>query len=109
MRRRIVEDVQRGLRSRDRLRRLVAAAETAALLSRREVEVAQLRYERGLSNNLDVVSAESSLLTAESRLSGALADSALAELMLRVIVGTLDPRADFSRPAAPDSSLTPPQ
>jgi outer membrane protein TolC len=109
MRRRIVEDVQRGLRSRDRLRRLVAAAETAALLSRREVEVAQLRYERGLSNNLDVVSAESNLLTTESRLSGALADSALAELMLRVIVGTLDPRADFSRPAAPDSSLTPPQ
>jgi outer membrane protein len=104
MRRRIVEDVQRGLRSRDRLRRLVAAAETAVLLSRREADVAQLRYERGLSNNLDVVSAEGNLLAAESRLSGALADSAIAELTLRAIMGTLDPRADLAGPAVPDGS-----
>jgi len=95
MRRRIVEDVQRGLRSRDRWRRLVAAAETAVTLSRREVDVAQLRYERGLSNNLDVVTAEGNLLSAESRLSAARADSAVADLTLRALIGTLDPRADL--------------
>ena len=104
MRRRIVEDVQRGLRARDRLRRLVAAAETAVLVSRREVDVAQLRYERGLSNNLDVVSAEGNLLSAESRRSGALADAAVAELTLRAIIGTLDPRADLTASAVPDRS-----
>ena len=109
MRRQIVEDVQRGVRSRDRLRRLVAAAETAVALSRREVDVAQFRYERGLSNNLDVVTAEGNLLSAESRLSAARADSAVSELRLRALVGALDPRADLAGSAAPDSSrLTPP-
>jgi len=108
MRRRIVEDVQRGLRSRDRWRRLVAAAEIAVTLSRREVDVAQLRYERGLSNNLDVVTAEGNLLSAESRLSGARADSAVADLTLRALIGTLDPRADLAG-SAPDSSVTAPR
>ena len=109
MRRRIVEDVQRGLRSRDRWRRLVAAAETAVTLSRREVEVAQFRYERGLSNNLDVVTAEGNLLSAESRLSSARADSAVADLTLRALIGTLDPRLEFTGSAARDSSVTPPR
>ena len=63
-------------------------------LGRKEVEVAQLRYERGLSNNLDVVTAESNLLTAESRRIAVLADSAVARLSLRAMLGILDPRKD---------------
>ena len=50
----------------------------ASTSSRREVEVAQLRYENGLSNNLDVVTAEAGLLQAEGRRIQALADSAVA-------------------------------
>ena len=40
MRRRIVDEVKRAVRERDRLRRLVVAAETSVAIGRREVEVA---------------------------------------------------------------------
>src|SRR5205085_9963687 len=50
--RQIADDVRRTLRDRDRLLRNVMAAETSVDIARREVEVAQLRHERGLSNNL---------------------------------------------------------
>ena len=60
------------------------------------MEVAQLRYERGLSNNLDVVTAESNLLAAESRRIQALADAAVARLRLRAMLGVLNPRTDLT-------------
>jgi outer membrane protein len=94
LQRRIADEVKRALRERDRLERTLIAADMSVEIGRREVEVAQERYERGLSNNLDVVTAESNLLTAESRRIATLADSALARLSLRAILGTLDPRKD---------------
>jgi outer membrane protein TolC len=93
--RQITDDVKRGVRERDRLLRTVMSAETSVELGRREVEVAQLRYDTGLSNNLEVVSAESSLLLAESRRIQALADAAVARLRLRALLGVFDPHADI--------------
>jgi outer membrane protein len=90
--RRIADDVKHAIRERDRLVRGLAAAEHSVELARREVEVAQLRYERGLSNNLDVVTAEGNMLSAESRRIQVLADSAVAALSLRAMVGILNPR-----------------
>jgi outer membrane protein TolC len=95
MQRQIADDVKRAVRERDRLVRSLTAAETSVAIGRQEVEVAQLRYERGLSNNLDVVAAETNLLAAESRRIQALADSVVARLNLRAILGTLDPRQDI--------------
>jgi outer membrane protein TolC len=100
LRRQIADGVRQAVRDRDRLIRNVAAAETSVDISRREVDVAQLRYERGLSNNLDVVTAEEGLLQAESRRIQALADSAVAALRLRAVLGILDPRADMTGPAS---------
>ena len=103
--RQLVLDVRRAVRDRDRALRAVAAANTSADLGTREVEVAQLRYERGLSNNLDVVNAETSRLSADLRSYLAAADAAVADLRLRAVLGTLDPRRDLSGSAAPVSSL----
>jgi outer membrane protein TolC len=93
--RQISDDVRRAVRERDRLLRAVLAAETSVDIGRREVDVAQLRYERGLSNNLDVVTAESALLAAESRRIQALADAAVVRVRLRALVGVLNPRTDI--------------
>jgi outer membrane protein len=101
LRRQITDDVKRATRERDRLLRSLTAAETSVDIGRKEVEVAQLRYERGLSNNLDVVTAESNLLSAESRRIQALADSAVARLSLRAMLGVLDPRRDVGASSAP--------
>lgn len=98
--RQLTIDVKRAVRERDRALRTVAAATTSAEISRREVEVAQLRFDRGLSNNLDVITAESARLEADLRRFQALADSAVASLRLRAIVGILNPRTDLNRPLA---------
>jgi outer membrane protein len=104
--RQIADDVKQALRERDRLLRGVVSAETSVEISRREVEVAQLRYQTGLSNNLDVVTAETGLLAAEGRRIQALADSAVARLRLRALLGVLNPRTDMtdSTAAVPMSS-----
>lgn len=94
--RQIADNVKQAIRERDRLIRNLAAAENNVELSRREVEVAQLRYENGLSNNLDVVTAEAGLLQAESRRIQALADSAVSALRLRAVLGIFNPRTDLT-------------
>ena len=94
--RQIADNVKQVVRERERLIRNLASAENNVELSRREVDVAQLRYENGLSNNLDVVTAESGLLQAESRRIQALADSAVAGLRLRAVLGIFNPRTDMS-------------
>ena len=103
LQRQIADDVKHAVRERDRLLRTLTAAETSVEIGQREVEVARLRYERGLSNNLDVVTAESNLLGAESRRIAALADSVVARLSLRAMLGILEPRKDIaSTSAAPE-------
>lgn len=98
--RQVADDVRRTVRARDRALRTVVAADTAVAIGRREVEVAQLRYERGLSNNLDVITAEGGLLAAETQRIQSLADAALALLRARAVVGIFDPRTDIAaRPA----------
>ncbi len=93
--RQIADDVKQAIRERNRLVRNVTSAETSVELGRKEVEVAQMRYSTGLSNNLDVVTAEGNLLAAESRRIQAVADSAVAELRLRALLGILNPRVDI--------------
>jgi outer membrane protein len=98
LRRRIADDVRRQLRQRERVIRSLAAAENNVKLAQQEVEVARLRYERGLSNNLDVVTAETNLLNVESLRILALADLATSRLSLRATLGILDPRKDAIDP-----------
>ena len=91
--RQLAAEVRREVRQTHRLARAVTAAETSVDLSKQEVEVAQLRYDRGLSNNLDLVAAEGGLLAAQGRRIAALAQSAVQQLKLRATMGVLDPTA----------------
>ena len=104
--RQIADDVKLAVRERDRMVRSVMSAETSVEIGKKEVEVAELRYQNGLSNNLDVVTAESALLGAEGRRIQALADAAVSRLRLRALLGVLDPRADLegSTPILPMAS-----
>jgi outer membrane protein TolC len=101
LRKQIAADVRRGLRQTNRMSQRLSLSEAALEISRKEVEVAQFRYERGLSNNLDVVTAEGNLLNAESRRIAALAELAVARLSLRATLGILDPRKDIGTAAGP--------
>jgi outer membrane protein TolC len=98
LRKRVVDEVKRATRQRDRFLRNLTASDSNILIARQEVEVAELRYERGLSNNLDVITAETNLLNTESRRIAALAELAVARLALRAAMGILDPQKDLAEP-----------
>ena len=99
---RIAEEARRAVRQQQRLLKALEVAGASVDFAGKEVEVADLRYQRGLSNNLDVVNAEGNLLAAEGRRLAVQAELALARLGLRATLGTLDPRKDVAvEPAAP--------
>ena len=94
LRRRIAQEARRAVRLQQRLANRLQSATVSVEFSEREVELATLRFQRGLSNNLDVVNAQANLLNATSRRLAVLADLAVARLDLRAVLGTLDVRRD---------------
>jgi outer membrane protein len=92
---RISDEARRAVRQNERLSKGLDVSHASLEFAQKELEVAQLRYERGLSNNLDVVNAEASVLVAEARHLQTLADQAVTRLSLRATLGLLDPRKDF--------------
>jgi outer membrane protein TolC len=99
-RRRIVQEVRRQVRSNRALRQRLERAEESVGFARLELEVAELRYQRGYSDNLDLVDAQASVLNAESTLVSVRAEIAVADVALRATMGMLDPRVDLA-PTAP--------
>ena len=94
LRRRVAQEARRAVRQQLRLVNRLGSAEVSVEFAEREVELATLRFQRGLSNNLDVVNAQANLLNATSRRLAVLADLAVARLDLRAVLGTLDVRRD---------------
>ena len=94
LRRRIAQEARLAVRLQQRLANRLGNAEVTVDFAEREVELANLRFQRGLSNNLDVVNAQAALLNATTRRLAVLADLAVARLSLRAAVGTLDVRED---------------
>ena len=94
LRRRIAQEARRALRLQQRLANRLDNAGVTVEFAEREVELANLRFQRGLSNNLDVVNAQAALLNATTRRLAVLADLAVSRLALRATLGTLDVRTD---------------
>jgi len=94
-RRRIVMEVRRSIRLQERLQTRLAMAQEAAELAQAELEIAEIRYQRGYSDNLDLVNAQAAALAADSALVSTQAELASADVRLRATLGVLDPRVDF--------------
>ena len=95
LRHRIAQEARRAVRLQGRLANWLKSAEVSVEFAEREAELATLRFQRGLSNNLDVVNAQAALLSAINRRLAVLADLAVARLTLRATLGTLDVRRDI--------------
>ena len=95
LRRRIAVEARRAVREQQRLANAVESADTTVEFAEREVALATLRFQRGLSNNLDVVNAQAALLDATARRLGVLSDVAVSRLALRATLGILDVRRDI--------------
>ena len=90
----LVREARQAVRQHSRLRQALGIAEALISVAQQEAELAAFRYQRGLSNNLDVVNAEANLLAGRAGRVGILAQLAVAQLRLRATLGTLDPRRD---------------
>jgi outer membrane protein TolC len=97
----IAEEARRAVRRQERLFRSLQVAESRLQFAEQELEVATLRFQRGLANNLDVVNAEENVLSARSQQIAILAELAVARLDLRAAVGVLDPREVIDASGAP--------
>jgi multidrug efflux system outer membrane protein len=84
-------EVRAAVRARARAAVSVAIQAKAVGVAEKQLRLSQLRYERGLAGNFDIVDAESNLFRAQSSLLAAEADRALASLVLERTLGTLDP------------------
>jgi outer membrane protein len=91
--RRVADEVRRAYRAWTRTLTTVAIQSKAVGLAERQVELAQIRYERGVAGNFDVTDAENNLFQAQAALIGAQVERALAGLTLRRVSGTIDPDA----------------
>jgi outer membrane protein len=85
----VESDVRAAHREVERLSRSIATQQTAVSVADQQLELANLRYQRGLASNFDVVDAEGSLLGARGSLVQLLAAYRVALLDLDRAVGTL--------------------
>jgi outer membrane protein len=91
--RRAASDVRRAHRAWTRTHDTTDIQSKAVALAERQLRLAQIRYERGIAGNFDVIDAENNLFLAQSGLIGAQVERALAGLGLQRAAGTLSAQA----------------
>jgi outer membrane protein len=84
-------DVRRAVRSIEQADELQGLLKHSMELAERQRQLATMRYERGLADNLEVVDAENSVFQAQSALISAEIDRAMSVLLLQGATGTLTP------------------
>jgi outer membrane protein TolC len=89
--RRVADEVRRAFRSWARTLTTCDLQSKAVALAERQLRLAEIRYDRGVAGNFDVIDAENNLFQAQSGLVGAQVERALAGLTLRRVTGALDP------------------
>jgi outer membrane protein TolC len=92
---RAVVDVRRALRAVTRANDVAGVLGNSLELARQQRELAAMRFERGVADNLEVVDAETSVFRAQSALIGAELDRAMSVLSLQRATGALNPSEWF--------------
>jgi outer membrane protein len=93
----IEAEVRSAIRDLERLRRSIALQGRSVEIAEQQHRLANLRYQRGLASNFDVVDAEGSLVLARSALVGLLTSWQVARLELRRATGELDLGRDLGQ------------
>lgn len=86
----ITLEVLRAVNSVRQAQTRVALQEQSMVQAEKQLEFAELRYKKGLSDNLDVIDAEEAALKAKTGYYSAVAQHILAKLSLKHVTGTLE-------------------
>jgi outer membrane protein TolC len=83
-------EVRAAARNVERIRKSIELQQRSVELAEQQQRLANLRYQRGLASNFDVVDAEANLVAARTALVGLLADQRVAWVQLQRATGVLD-------------------
>ena len=92
----VAADVRAAHRAWQRAEGTIALHDQAVTIAEKQLRLAELRFERGLDSNVEVIDAETSLLQAQSALTASRIDRALTRLVLARAMGAIDP-AELAR------------
>lgn len=87
--RRVAADVRRAHRAWLRTADSIAIQQKTVEFAGKQLQLAQLRYERGIANNFDIIDAEHQVAQTQAALISAQVDRQMAGLMLLRAMGTL--------------------
>lgn len=82
-------DVKRSLRNLERAKERIELQRKQIHSTKGELRLAQIKFDRGMANNFDLISAEKSLRTAELSYWNALIDHIVGEYQLQGVLGIL--------------------
>lgn len=85
----ITFDVKRALRNLDRIHQRIEIQEKQVTNAEGELRLAQIKFDRGMGNNFDLIQAEKSLRIAQLSHWNALMDHIIGEYQLRTVLGLL--------------------
>lgn len=86
----IMLEVLRAVNSVRQAQARIVLQEQSVAQAEKQLELAELRYKKGLSDNLDVIDAEESALKAKTGYYSAVVQHILAKLTLKHVTGSLD-------------------
>ena len=86
----ILLEVLRAVNSVRQAQARIGLQEQSVMQAEKQLELAELRYKKGLSDNLDVIDAEEAVLKAKTGYYSAVVQQILAKLTLKHVTGALD-------------------
>lgn len=91
----IANEVRAAARNVERVGKSIELQERNIDFADRQLRLANLRYQRGLASNFDIIDAENNLIQARSNYVSLLADHVVASMDLKRVTGTLDLESEF--------------
>jgi outer membrane protein TolC len=99
----IANEVRAASRNVERIAKSIQLQERNIDFAEKQRRLANLRYQRGLASNFDIIDAENNVIQAHSNYVSLLSDYYVALIELKRVTGTLDIEREF----APGSFLPP--
>ncbi len=86
----IILEVLQTITSAQQAQARVQLQQQSVLQSEKQLELSDLRYKKGLSDNLDIIDAEEALIKAKTSYYSAVAQHLIAKMRLKLVTGTLE-------------------
>ncbi len=92
----ITNEVRAAARNAERITKSILLQERNIDFAEKQRRLANLRYQRGLASNFDIIDAENNVIRARSNYVSLLADYYIALIQLKRVTGTLNIEKDFA-------------